>query len=45
MITLDPQHAQRFEDDVVHPHARVQGAGRVLKDDLHLAPLRLSRCT
>ena len=38
MVACYAQHPQRFENRVVHAHARVQGAGRVLEDDLDLAP-------
>ncbi len=34
---------QRFGDDVLHRHARVQRAERVLEDDLHGAPLVAQR--
>ena len=30
---------QRFAHDLTHGHARVQGSGGILKDDLHFAPV------
>ena len=33
-------HGERFRDDRLHPHLRVQGAHRVLEDELQIAPLR-----
>ena len=41
-VMVDPQ---RFRHDVLHPHARVERAPRILKDRLHPRPISLERRT
>src|SRR5262249_40480927 len=38
---LDAVHEQRLADDLLHGHARIERAERVLEHGLHMAPARL----
>ena len=43
VVAADAQDVQRLEDDLFDAHARVERAGGVLEDHLHLAVKRLPK--